>query len=119
MTMRQILVAATASLVMASPAFAVTGSYTEASMWGDLAADVAAYAQQSFPSTTAGVILATDEGIYERLAAEQSAAKLTGVAGPSGPIMAAEESRRPRFELRTDASIYERIMAAQRGLIDF
>lgn len=118
MKMRQILIAATTSLVVASPAFAATGSYTEASMWGDLAADVAAYSQQSFPSA-AGKVLASGTGIYEQLASDQRMRQqepTEGVAGPAGPAFAADEGRTSTFELRTDASIYEQVIAAQRGM---
>lgn len=120
MKLRQILIAATTSLVVASPAFAVTGSYGEGSLWTDLARDVARYSGQSFAAVPEGRVLATDTGIYEQLAMDQRALQQdeAGIAGPSGPTMAAGEAQAPVFELRTDATIYERISAAQRGLTD-
>ena len=117
MNMRQILIAATTTFVVASPAFAVTGSYTESSMWGDLAADAAAYRQQSFPSAASGKVLATETGIYEQLAADHRMRQdepAEGVAGPVGPTMAMDEGRTPTYQLRNDASIYEQVSAAQR-----
>ena len=121
MKMRQILIAATTSFVVASPVFAASGSYGEGTMWTDLARDVAEYSSQSFASVPEGKVLATDTGIYEQLAMDQRALQQeeAGVAGPSGPTMATGEAQAAVFELRTDASIYERISAAQRGLIDF
>lgn len=116
MKMRKILIAATTTLVVATPAFAASGSYGEGSMWTDLAADVAAYRQQSFPSPD-GKILATDTGLYEQLAAEhrmRPQEPAEGVAGPSGPLMATEAGQQPTHELRSDASLYEQVAAAQR-----
>lgn len=118
MKVRQILIAATVSVVVAAPAFAVTGSYTESSMWGDLATDVAAYAGQSFVSPDGGRVLATETGIYEQLAAEQRMHQQepdgAGVAGPAGPILG-DTGPASSVELRTDASIYEQVIAAQRN----
>lgn len=117
MKMRQILIAAAATLVAVSPAFAVTGSYTESSMWGDLAADTAAYRQQSFPSASSGKVLATETGIYEQLAADHRMRQdepAEGVAGPVGPTMAMDQGRMQTPDLRNDASIYEQVSAAQR-----
>ena len=121
MKLRQILIAATTSLVVASPVFAAPGSYTESSMWGDLAADVVAYSGQSFASNTDGKVLATETGIYEQLAADQRMLQqepTAGVAGPSGPTFG-ETSVASTFELRTDASIYEQVIAAQRDMGHF
>lgn len=119
MKTRQILIAAATSLVVASPAFALNGSYGEGSMWTDLAADVAAYSGKSFAPVPTGVVLATETGIYEQLAAAQRSSQgdnVEGVAGPSGPAMAVQDSPRSAFELRTDASIYEQIAFAQRQM---
>lgn len=117
MKMRQILIAASTALVVTSPVFAASGSYGEGSMWTDLKSDVVTYSEQSFAAVTEGKVLATETGIYEQLAAEHRMRpqEPQGVAGPVGPTFG-EESR--AFELRTDASIYERIIAAQSGLAD-
>src|SRR5574340_1503506 len=102
MKTRQILIAAATTLVAVAPAFAAPGSYTEASMWGDLAADVASYSGKSFVAP-AGKVLATETGIYEQLAAEhrmRSQEPTEGGAGPTGPTMAEAPSHPPTYELR-------------------
>lgn len=119
MKLRQILIAATASLIVASPVFAAPGSYTEASMWGDLTADVAAYSGQSFTPVAAGKVLATETGIYEQLAADQRMGQqepTEGVAGPAGPTITVVEGEVTTFGLRSDASIYEQVASAQRDM---